>query len=398
MSDEQKPEVTIPMPRSEPIPVPWSVRWREFRISALPIIVFLLVTSVTVVIWQDNATSTGVMGIGEGVRSLVSSPGVVRIQSVMVRPYEMVNAGDPIAVVLPIDPSAGLGLLQAEMDLARLTFQPSVAEQNSMNFEQIRADLLTTKAELEIAKVNLARFENQVRRNEPLFKEQLVSEDVYDLSLKTRDMFLAEVIAKSNAVVSVEKRLDELQSLGVPQTVAPDSALGAAIQRLDNLRSQVATNWAPMTLRAPITGMVGNVLRQAGENAVEGELLLTINALTSDRVVAYLRQPYPIEPHVGQEVVMITRERRPRRLSGSILHVGAHVETITNALAFIRTGALVDAGLPVVVSIPPEVSIRPGEILDINFRSSRSTGGFLKNLFPSLGKTAAGSGREMAIQ
>jgi multidrug resistance efflux pump len=398
MSDEQKRDVTIPLPRTEPIPVPWSVRWREFRMSALPVIVFLLVTGATVVIWQSTATSTGVAGVGEGVRSQITSPTVARIQSIMVRPYEMVNAGDPVAVVIPIDPSAGLGLLQADMDLARLTFQPSVAERNSMNFEQIRVDLLTTKAELEIAKVNLARFENQVRRNEPLFKEKLVSEDVYDLSLKTRDMFSAEVIAKSNAVAQIEKRLVELQSLGVPQAIAPDSALGTTIQRLEGLRTQLATNWAPITLRAPITGMVGSVARQAGESAVEGEILLTINALTSERVVAYLRQPYPIDPHVGQEVVMITRERKPRRLNGSIVQVGAQVEMITNALAFIRTGSLIDVGLPIVVSIPPEVSIRPGEILDITFRAAQPTGGFFRNLIPPAAPAAASNGREMAVQ
>jgi multidrug resistance efflux pump len=398
MSDEQKRDVTIPLPRTEPIPVPWSVRWREFRMSALPVIVFLMVSGATVLIWRTTATSTGVAGVGEGVRSQVSSPTVARIQSIMVRPYEMVNAGDPVAVLIPIDPAAGLGLLQADMDLARLTFQPSVAERNSMNFEQIRVDLLTTKAELEIAKVNLARFENQVRRNEPLFKEKLVSEDIYDLSVKTRDMFSAEVIAKSNAVAQIEKRLVELQSLGVPQAIAPDSALGTTIQRLESLRTQLATNWAPITLRAPITGMVGSVARQAGESAVEGEILLTINALTSERVVAYLRQPYPIDPHVGQEVVMITRERKPRRLNGSILQVGAQVEMITNALAFIRTGSLIDVGLPIVVSIPPDVSIRPGEILDITFRAPPSTGGLLRNLIPPAAPAAVSNGREMAVQ
>jgi hypothetical protein len=45
---------------------------------------------------------------------------------------------------------------------------------------------------------------------------------------------------------------------------------------------------------------------------------------------------------------------------------------ITNSLAFIKTGSLVDAGLPVIVSIPPGLSIRPGEVLDLNFRTIRT--------------------------
>jgi hypothetical protein len=136
--------------------------------------------------------------------------------------------------------------------------------------------------------------------------------------------------------------------------------------------------------------MVSGVNRQSGESAVEGELLVTINSLTSERVVAYLRQPYPIDPQVGLEVVMVTRERKPRRVMGSILQVGAQMEMITNALAFIRTGSLVDAGLPIVVSIPTGINVRPGEILDLTFRKPRANGsGVSGELLQPLRSTAA---------
>ena len=45
------------------------------------------------------------------------------------------------------------------------------------------------------------------------------------------------------------------------------------------------------------------------------------------------------------------------------------METITNSLAFIRQGSLVDAGLPVVVEIPKGMKIRPGEAVDLVFRA-----------------------------
>ncbi|HTD66551.1 MAG TPA: hypothetical protein VK846_08490 [Candidatus Limnocylindria bacterium] len=376
MPEEPIPPVKRDRPRSyEPVPMPLSVRWREFRVTLLPVTIFILSTTGAYWLWQQTATATGVAGMSEGLRSVVASPRAAIVQRVLVRPFQMVNAGDPVVVILPVDPNAELGLLQAELDIARLALQPSIAEDNAMNFEQIRVDLLQTKAELAMAKVNVERLENQVRRNAPLFAEKLVSEDIYDLSLKTRDMFLAEVFEKSNAVVHIEKRLEELQSLGLPQTLTTNSGINVTLNHLRSLRAQIATNWTPIVLTAPIAGMVSSVTHQAGETAIEGEPLVGINSFISERVVGYLRQPYSIEPEIGMEVVLVTRERKPRRFVSAITQVGAQTEIITNALAFIRMGALVDSGLPIAVGIPPGIQIRPGEILDLSFRRARANDG-----------------------
>ncbi len=358
-----------------PVPIPWSVRWREFRVSLLPLIVFCAGAAVAVICWRQVGTSTGVAGIGEGIRSTVSTPFPAQLRELLVRPYQVVREGEPVAVIVPNDPRIEIDLLQVELDLARMQLQPSVAEENAMNFEQIRVDLWRTKAELAIAKVNLERAENQVRRNEPLFRDKLVSEDIYDLSAKTRDMYGVEVFEKSNAVAQIEKRVAELEVLGLPQTGATNLLTLHTLARLRALQSAVATNWAPITLRAPISGMVTSVSRREGENVIEGESLIGISSLYSERIVGYLRQPYPLQPDVGMEVVMTTRERKPRRFSGFISEIGAHVEIITNSLAFVRPGTLVDAGLPLIVNLPDDAQIRPGEIVDLSFRKPRSSDG-----------------------
>lgn len=334
----------------------------------LPVLVFVMVAAACVWLWSRAGLSGGVPGIAEGVRSVVSSPRIAAVQQILVKPYQNVEAGDPVAVVMPIDPRAELSLLQTELNLTRMSLQPSIAEENAMNFEQIRVDLLRTKSELAIAKVNLERLENQVRRNTPLFADKLIAEDIYDLDLKTRDVFKVEVIEKSNAVAQIEARLNELEKFGQPEDLSTNSPVALALARLNLLRARVATNWAPITLRAPISGMVSAVAHQPGENALEGEPIVAINALVSDRVVCYLRQPYTIDLHVGMEVVMTTRERKARQIPGSVAYVGAQLELITNALAYIKPGALVDVGLPVAIQFPPDVELRPGEILDLTFK------------------------------
>jgi multidrug resistance efflux pump len=372
MSEETlKPAKPAPSRPLKPIPIPLWVRWQEFRIMVLPTMIFLIVAVACVLMWSKAAVNSGASGIAEGVRSTVTTPRPATVQSILVKPYEMVKEGDPVAIVLPVDPGAELDLLQSELNLARIGLQPSLGDENVMNFEQIRVDLLRTKSELAIAKVNLERTENQVNRHAPLYLEKLISEDIFDLAVKTRDAFAAEVFEKSNAVIQIEKRLDELQAFGLPQ--GTNSLAAATLARLNILRQQISTNWMPITLRASISGMVSAVGHQPGENALEGEPIVTISATKADRVIGYLRQPYPVDPQVGMEVEMITRDKKSRRLSGVITQVGAQMEIITNSLAIVRVGVLVDSGLPVAISLPPGATVRPGEVLDLNFRQTMAT-------------------------
>jgi multidrug resistance efflux pump len=390
MTEEASKQIKPAPPRSlEPIPMPLWVRWQEFRMMVLPMLIFLVVAVACVWLWSEAAVNSGVSGIAEGTRSSVTTPRPAIVQSILVKPYQMVKEGDPVAIVAPYDPGAELDMLQSELTLARIGLQPSLGDENVMNFEQIRVDLLRTKSELAIAKVNLERTENQVNRHAPLYLEKLISEDIFDLSVKTRDAFAAEVFEKSNAVVQIEKRLVELQAFGLPQDTTTNSLMATTLNRLSEMRLQIATNWLPITLRAPISGMIGAIGHQPGENALEGEPIVTINSAKADRVIGYLRQPYPIEPRVGMEVVMTTRERHPRRLTGAVTEIGAQMEIITNSLAIVRMGVLVDSGLPVAISLPPGITVRPGEVLDLNFRQPLTPEVPMEEIAPSVQTTEA---------
>lgn len=355
-----------------PIPTPFAMRWREFRIRYLPVVGFAVIMISVVVLWRNAGITSFMAGVAEGVRSTVSSPQVGVVQQLNVQPYQMVQAGDPIAIIMPKDPRVDMDLFQSQLQISRLRLQPSVAEQNAMNFEGIRVDLLRTKSELAIAKVNLERAENEVRRNEPLFKQKLVSEDIYDISLKSRDLYRAEIEAKSNAVAQIEERLNALNTLGVPHTLNTNDIAYQLLSQLDALQHNAVSNWGPIVLRAPISGMVGMIYRQQGENVVAGEPLVSINGNWSDRIVAYMRQPYYVDPMVGMSVHVTTRERKAKKFWSEITQVGAQVETITNTLGFVRTGYMVDVGLPIVIDIPKGTQIRPGETVDIVFRAKAS--------------------------
>jgi multidrug resistance efflux pump len=335
-----------------PVPIPASVRWREFRTRLLPLLVVTGLGITIAFLWRNHAGPATMQGIGEGVRSSVTAPQIVQIKEWLVEPYAVVAAGTPLVVVAPAD-------ARADFDS-----QPSLAEDNAMNFERVRIEQLKTKSELAIARVKLEQAERNVARNTALYKEKLVSQDLYELEINVRDALKAEVDEKAKSTAQIDKRLENLRSIGEP-TSGPAKGNNALLVRMEKLQQTAAKNLEPQTLVSPIAGMVSMPLRQTGEFVPAGEPLLTISSARSEHVVAYVRQPYGFDPQVGMTAQVTTRTGQRQAFISQIAQVGAQVEVLTNALAMMRPGQLVDVALPVIVPVPPGVNIRPGEIVDV---------------------------------
>jgi multidrug resistance efflux pump len=352
-----------------PIPIPFSAMWREFRIQVVPLVVFVIVVCATVYAWKTLPMGGNIRGVGEGLRSVVTSPRIGVLQRLEVQPFQLVKAGDPVATILPFDPAAQLDMLQSDLQLARLRLEPSVADRNAFDFEQVRVDSLRLRQELAMARVNLQLADSVLARNEALVKDKLVSRDIYELSVRDRDLYRAEVNEKSAALDAIERRLSELRTLGEPQSPGTNQLVTALIERLERRMALVETNWSPLTLIAPISGRVHMIYRQETEFLVEGEPLVMIASPRADRIVAYMRQPFTFEPEVGMQVDVLLQHGGLRRFRTTITQVGAQLEAITNALAFVQQGALVDMGLPIILAVPSNVPLRPGETVNIMLRS-----------------------------
>jgi multidrug resistance efflux pump len=352
------------------IPIPLSAVWREFRIQVIPFVIFAMVVCAAAYMWMALPIGGGnVRGVGEGLRSVVTSPRIGVMQRLEVHPYEWVEAGDPLLTILPFDPAAQLDLLQSELQLSRLRLEPSTADRNAFDFEQVRVDALRLKQELAMARVNLQLGESALARNEALVKDKLVSQDIYELSLRDRNLYQAEVNEKSRSLEAIERRLSELRGVGEPQSPGTNELTRSVIQSLEKRMAIVETNWNPLTLFAPISGRVHMISRQESEFVVEGEPLVLIVSPRAERIVAYMRQPFAFEPQAGMQVEVLTQNRERQKFTTTITQVGAQLEAITNALAFVQQGALVDMGLPIILAVPSEVQLRPGETVSILVRS-----------------------------
>ena len=358
--------------RLPPIPTPVSAVWREFRIQVIPFVVFAVVVCGAVIVWKTLPISGQIRGVGEGARSLVTSPRIGVLQRVEVQPYQWVEAGDPLVTIAPFDPSAQLSLLQSDLQLTRLRLEPSMADQNALNYEQIRVDLLKLKDELETAKANLVWAESAFTRNEPMFKEKLISQDVWENIKRDRELFRTQVKEKTKAMDQVEARMTQLRGIGESTSPGTNQGIASVIAQLDKRMALVQTNWNPVTLVAPIGGQVQMLARRESEFVTAGEPLVLIASPRSERIVAYMRQPLSFEPQAGMAVDVQTQNRLRQRFTTTIAQVGAQLEAITNGLAFKQTGMLVDMGLPIILAIPGNVELRPGEIVNVALHSKTS--------------------------
>lgn len=364
------------------IPTPAGTRWREFRIKFLPPLIFLVTIALIWQLWKDLPPGGGIRGIGDGAVSMITSPQNGYIQSEAIEPYGWAEAGQALVSISPFDPAARLDLFQSRLQIARLGMEPSIPERTVLDYEKLRVDSLRLKQELAMAKANLDLATKVLPRHEALLKEHLISQDIYDTTLRDRDLYQAEVREKSKAIEEIDERLNALKAMSDPVNGPTNSALDRSIPELEEQLVQVQTNWNPVLITAPISGEV-QFYRRAGEYVRAGEPILAVNSPKATRVIAYLKQPYPFEPKPGMALEVITREAEPKRFLTHIARVGARVEILTNAIAYVPTGALVDSGLPLILPLPPEASLRPGEVVDIIPASDPASKSLITRLFGS---------------
>ena len=359
------------------IAVPASIRIRQFRLKVLPVLVFSAGLVVAWILWQ-NLPANGIRGIGDGAVSIIASPQDGFLQSEAVAPYGHILAGQPIISITPFDPAGRMDLFQSRLQIARLGMEPSLPERTVIDYEQLRVGSLRLKQELAMAKANLELATKLLPRHEALLKERLISQDVHDATLRDRDLYRAEVEEKSKAIQEIDERLEVLRTMTDPASAANESPATRIIPELENQLLTVQTNWNPILILAPISGEV-QFYRRAGEFVRAGEPILVVNSPRAERVIAYLKQPFPFEPKVGMQMEIITRTRRPQKFVTQIASVGARVEILTNAIAYVPVGALVDSGLPIILPLPPGADIRPGEVVDVLPRSSDGPLPFTEN-------------------
>ncbi len=117
------------------------------------------------------------------------------------------------------------------------------------------------------------------------------------------------------------------------------------------------------------------IFHRAGESITAGDPILTIAAPSAVHVIGYMREPIGVQPEVGMDVRIRSRDPQRSLALGKVTRVGVALEPILPVLQNpMISRTMPEIGLPVEVTLPPGVQLRPGGVVDLTLLpNSRST-------------------------
>jgi len=357
------------------IPIPLQQRGRNLRMRVLPMIVFGVALCAVAGLWKDRVPSRIMLGQAEPVLANVSCYKSGILAELTVTRFQKVKAGDALGKVMITDPkilASSLAVIQAEIDALQANMRPVVAQQqNAMDYDRLRLDWMRQRTQLATARVNLDLAETEFHRMEALFKDQIIAQRVYEQAKAARDGLQSEVESLARLVDEGEASFQTLQLTNGNQ-IAKVTAdpLRAAIAVQESKLHLTEAELSPITLRAPIDGLVNTIFHRTGEAVTPGQAILAVATLNPVRIVGYVRPPVVDEPKPGMKVEIRTRGLHHESGSGKIIEVGTQMEPIPPTLLGPIRFANTELGLPVDISLPTGLNVRAGELVDIVLKSS----------------------------
>lgn len=358
--------------KQAPIPIPLRQRWRHARMRLVPALVFFSTVFAVAYLWKDYVAAPTLVGQAEPVLSNVTSYKAGVLAELSVNRFQEVKMGDPIGQVLVTDPrvlASSLAVIQAEIEVLRTGMKPVVAQQRlAVSYDQLRLNSMRDRAQLATSKVNLQMAETDFCRNEELLKDKIISQRVYDQAKANRDRLQKEVEELTKVVDQGDSSMKNIPLDDGPDPSKTSSeSLKAAIALQESKLRLTEAELSPIRLTAPIDGIVQMVHHRSGEAITAGQPVVSISTLNPVRIVGYLRPPFISEPKVGMSVQVRTRGMRREVGMAEVKQVGTQLDLVPAALAGPTRLAANDLGLPIDVSMPSNLKIRPGELVDIIF-------------------------------
>jgi multidrug resistance efflux pump len=361
-----------------PIPTPLHQRWREFRIQVLPVIVFLITAVTIVYMWRTYVHSSDVVGAVQTNTVSITTTTEGRLADLLVDEFDTVAKGQPIGQIIPFDPevtaaalaaiAAEFKMQQARMDLDKFRNQDSLL--------RMRLSLLTEQVGLDLAQIHFKQARSELQRAQSLREQQLIGDGLplignasrfdfgLDVARRDYDMLQAEINSRSNTVAQLQKETELMASSPMVKLQTADPVIEEVIRsKQEELR---LLNQA-VILKSPIDGIVSAIYKRPGEKLIRGNVIATISALKSDRIIGYLRQPIEMLPTTNDTVLVSTRAHRRQVGKGQIIRIGVQLEHI-NPLLLSPDASKIEMGLPFLVSLPDNMRLIPGEFVDLSIR------------------------------
>lgn len=377
------------------IKTPLKQQWRRVRYQLLPVATVALAVMLTGLLWRRHA---GLMS-GFGEISVVAREAVCRRDGMLVtlpreqlRMYSEVKAGQTVLAQLDDRPAmAALAVLKSDITRLQLELPGKeeliVAEQQArketngeearrlaMQIETLRLAVLDRKAQIASDRIELQRQNAVLDVLDVPEANAAVSRQEY-LAIQTRRDLLIERIRDNETKLAdgeaqLEAALDRLKSRlnlalsNVQKVLSPvQGEISAMETRMRDLDYQIHS----LQIVAPITGRVVAIHRYPGQAIRAGEPIATISDTAGSQIVSYVRQDQRLTPLAGMTVEVRTRVPGSAAFASRIEQVGPRVEPVPSRQ--LRDQRTSEWGVPVVITLPAGLDVKPGELVDLRFRN-----------------------------
>ena len=387
--------------RTDYIAIPWKRRLQRLQHTAMPVVTFIACVALTLWLWQRQGRLPNAVGEVEAVRIDLAAGSDGVLVPLAHRQWTLFDHVEADTVVARLDDRA----VRAEMatlaaESARLRVQlDAMAEEirveqsgresdHRREYRQLvwqcqecRLDLLDRRAALEADRIECMRLERGLAFLESLGEKGTVTEmrisdqrlgrDAVRKRIEEGEQALAEATRRREAAEAALRDYPEVRAADTDKLLGPlEAAITVGERQLDELRVRIEG----LEIRSPISGTVCAIHKWPGQNLRAGEPIMTIAAEHGRYIVSYVRQEQRVRPAVGMPVEVRVRGSTSPPVTAVVGRIGPQVEPVPPRQ--LQDASKPEWGLPVFISTPPELKLRPGELIDVTFnrRSADDSG------------------------
>ena len=398
--------MTAGLPR---IKTPIVQRWHRFRLQVLPILFFVFTIGITLWLWDRQARRGNSIAAVEIQRVDVTSPSSGRLialskvrdgQQVPLEQFDRVTAGEVIGRFDDTLLRKRLETLQAQLSVARsqvfaagaqmaqdLMTERNQYQQNKADHavrkSQLQIDILNYDIAISVNRIEVKRIdslrESRIKLNEGRTEPYVPLEEIRQLNFEKQK---AQETIESNQRAK-QDALAELKTLGeFPEGPSTETWRKTWIKVREPLEKQLAVWQAEIaeidaqieTLEvvAPIDGTVALIYGAVDQNIQAGAPIVTIASDEGRYLVAYIRRRQRLRATEGMKVTIRTRHPGSAPVEAIVQTVGSQVEPVPAHQ--LNDPGKPEWGVPVRLSMPESLSLRPGEIVDVIFPLAQREG------------------------
>lgn len=371
----------------------------NLRLHILPILVWFVALGGVIFLLSHRRQRFEVLGLAQGQVRQISSTSMGRLQNVPVQLFESVREGDVVAIIdtvldhkhLEVELKAKQAVflaeikqLQAELKATgnRLTVEAANRKNDmvdtqrrfALDVENARLRTLQLKASLEPDQIRLEELELDSKilaAQEPLQANSAILYEQKKLK-KQQEALAKEIDEKRHLLVQAESDLEQAISrrdeFALRQPVNPElqtvlEPIQAAIHVKEVQIAEILTDRQALELKAPFDGIVSEIQRKSGEAVLAGEPILSIAETKPREILAYANQKLASRLEANMKVKLIKNSIPQQIANSQITHLGPGVQLVPEQLR--GDPAVPEWGRPMLIRVPPNMNLMPGEIVGI---------------------------------